>query len=207
MLTIKGEATEQSNFHLVPHFEECSASVTINCEFSFWEFRATLGTCHKRQSWWAGLFIQSMTRMLKGEVPARFFLLSIAYLHITCSLGIQPMVHTIPTALVLYGTHLSIVSCIIVKNCPVIQKNASSSSPRLHMKTQLASVRDFTSNVLRNCAELQKLREVYLPPVEFHRTQLRKVRDFTCSALQNCEELKEFWKFASSSLWNSTSPN
>lgn len=79
-----------------------------------------------------------MTRMLKGEVPARFFLLSIAYLHITCSLGIQPMVHTIPTALVVYGTHLSIVSCIIVKNCPVIQKNASSSSPRLHMKTQLA---------------------------------------------------------------------
>ncbi len=31
MLTIKGEATEQSNFHLVPHFEECSASATINC--------------------------------------------------------------------------------------------------------------------------------------------------------------------------------
>ncbi len=50
MLTIKGEATEQSNFHLVPHFEECSASVTINGEFIFWEFHATLGTCHKRQS-------------------------------------------------------------------------------------------------------------------------------------------------------------
>ncbi len=75
-----------------------------------------------------------------------------------------------------------------------------SSSPWLHIKTQLATVRDFTSNVLRNCAELQKLREVHLPPVEFHRTQLRKVRDFTCSALQNCEELKEFWKFASASL-------
>jgi hypothetical protein len=61
-------------------------------------------------------------------------------------------------------------------------------------------MRFFTSNVLQNCAELQKLREAHLPPVEFHRTQLRKVRDFTCSALQNCEELKEFWKFASSSL-------
>jgi len=136
----------------------------------------------------------------------KVFLLSIAYLHITCSLGIQPMVHITPTALVLYGTHLIIVSCIIVKNCPVIQKNVSSSSHWLHMKTQLATVQDFTSNVLQNCAELQKLREVHLPPVEFHRTQLRKVRDFTCSALQNREELKEFWKFASSSLWNSTSP-
>ncbi len=135
------------------------------------------------------------------------FLLSIAYLHITCSLGTWPMVHTTPTALVLYGTHLIIVSCIIVKNCPVIQKNVSSSFPWLHMTTQLATVRDFTSNVLQNCAELQKLREVHLPPVEFHRTQLRKVRDFTCSTLQNCEELKEFWKFASSSLWNSISPH
>ncbi len=34
---------EQSSFHLVPHYEECSASVTINCEFIFWEFHATLG--------------------------------------------------------------------------------------------------------------------------------------------------------------------
>ncbi len=38
MLTVKGETTEQSNFHLVPHFEECSASVTINCEFIFGNF-------------------------------------------------------------------------------------------------------------------------------------------------------------------------
>ncbi len=184
-----------------------------------------LELARKRQIWWAGLFIQSMTSMLKGEVPARFFFYQ---LHTCISLVLFESGFSFINCLLAYhlfssnsthGTHhphgistiWNSLDYSFLHNC----EELSSNSEKCVFLIPLTSYEDptrncmrfFTSNVLQNCAELQKLREAHLPPVEFHRTQLRKVRDFTCSALQNCEELKEFWKFASSSLWISTSPN
>jgi len=43
-LVYRGETTEWCNFHFVPHFEDCSPSVTpiiVNWEFNFWELWET----------------------------------------------------------------------------------------------------------------------------------------------------------------------